>query len=153
MNNKELNQQERDKDLKSQLSDEKVKIIERYRLTSTEDFEWISKKENSHQHTIFTHEFALNNDIIALIFRINYLCFAKANYYRENIEKFQPVKHNPEKGIINTELWDSDFLKHIASGRIIDYRFLQRITDIKIFKKFCSELDKLGDKSGQFGFF
>jgi len=143
MNYKTLSQNERDVLLKNQLSDEKVHLLERYRLVSTSDLRWISKKENSHQHIIFTHKFLMNSDLLGVLFRINYLCFAKLKYFRENLFRYEPAKYHPVNGFETVELWDSDFLKHVQSGKYIDYSFLQRITDIEVFKKFCQDLEDL----------
>ncbi len=85
----------------------------------------------------------LKSDEIAVLFRINYLCFAKVKYFRENIFKYEPAKFDPKKGFIQTDFWDSDFLLHKASGKYIDYRFLQRMTDIEVFNSFCIELDNI----------
>lgn len=142
MNYKNLSQEDRDKVLRGQLSGNIVKIIDRYRLECTSDLKWMSKKENSHEHIIFTHKFLVNTDEIGALFRINYLCFAKVSYFRENFNKFEPCKYDPEIGFISCEFWDSDYLKHIKSGKIIDYRYLQRVTDIEIFKQFCNNLEK-----------
>ncbi len=141
MNYSNIGQEERDTLLKNQLPIGIRKIIERYRLKSTSDLKWISKKENSHEHTIFTQNFLLNTDEIGALFRINYLCFAKVSYFRKNINKYSPLKYDPNKGFIKTELTDSDFLQHKSTGKIIDYRFLQRITEIELFKQYCSELE------------
>ena len=145
MNYGSLPKEERDSVLKKQLSKNIVKIVERYRLESTSNLQWISKKENSHEHIIFNHKFLISSDEIAVLFRINYLCFAKVKYFRENMHKYEPAKYNPQKGFVKTEFWDSDFLQHKASGRYIDYRFLQRITDIEVFNKFCIELESVRD--------
>lgn len=146
MNYSTLSQEERDKILKPELHDNILKIIERYRLISTSDLKWVSKKENSHKHVIFNHSFLKNNDEIAVLFRINYLCFAKVRYFRENFRKYEPAKYLPEKGFVKTAFWDSDFLKHKTSGQYIDYRFLQRITDLDVFYKFCNELENINLK-------
>jgi hypothetical protein len=144
MNYNNLTQEERDRILKSELNENVIKIIERYRLESTKDLKWVSRKENSHEHVIFTQNFLKTNDEIAALFRANYLCLAKVKYFRENINKYEPAKYLPEKGFVKTEFWDSDFLKHKASGKYIDYRFLQRITDIDVFLNFCAKLEESG---------
>ena len=143
MNYKNLSQGERDSVLKSQLLVGIVNIIDRYRLISSPDLKWISKKENSHEHIIFTHKFLQGSDELGAFFRANYLCLAKLKYYRQNIHKYEFTKYHPEKGFEKTDISDSDFLMHKASGQYIDYRFLQRITDIKIFKEFCSKLEQI----------
>jgi len=140
MNYKKLSQEERDSILKNELPDEIVKIIERYRLISTPELKWISMKENSHEHIIFTQKFLLSSDEIGALFRANYLCFAKVAYFRAHIGEYEPMKYDPDQGFIKVPFSDSDFLMHKSSGKIIDYRFLQRITDIEVFKAFCESL-------------
>ena len=142
MNYKKMSQIERDLELKKQLSKDIVNLINRYRLISTEDLKWISKKENSHEQIIFNHKFLLKTDILGALFRINYLCFAKLKYFRENIQYFKPLRYDPIFGFVETELYNSDFLKHEKSGKIFDYRFFQRITDINIFIELYEELNQ-----------
>ncbi|MCT4637150.1 MAG: hypothetical protein N4A72_05545 [Bacteroidales bacterium] len=133
MNYNKFNQQERDKILKDSLNGDIVKLLDRYRLISTPDQRWISVKENSHEHTIFTQRFLLSTDTLGALFRINYLCFAKLKWFRKNINNFIPLRYDLKSGFVETELYNSDFLKHRRSGEIIDYRYLQRITDINEF--------------------
>jgi hypothetical protein len=57
------------------------------------------------------------------------------------LDKFEALKYNPYVGFVKTELYDSDFLRHKVSGRIFDFRYFQRITDIEEFKKICNELE------------
>lgn len=141
MNFKNLGQEERDRVLKEQLPTGIVYILNRYRLVSTPDLKWVSKKENSHEHIIFTQKFLLKTDELGALFRINYLCFAKVKYFRENFRKYEPVKYDPYLGFMVCELWDSDFLRHKKTRKIVDYRFLQRITDVELFKQFCNRLE------------
>lgn len=143
MNYNNIPQKERDELLKKQLSLKIVKILERYRLISTPDSKWISEKENSHEQIIFTQKFLLKTDEIGAMFRANYLCYAKFAYFRENTEYFEPAKYDPFKGFLESEISDSDFLKHKISGIYIEYRFLQRMTDISKFREFCSELEMM----------
>lgn len=142
MNYKNLDESTRTKLLKEALSPEKVMIIEKYGLVADPNFKWISVKENAHSHVYFTHSFAIKSDIIGLIFRINRLCFAKLKYFRNNINKYQALVHKPDSGFDETELWNANFLKYKASGQIIDFRFLQSITNIEVFNTFASGLEK-----------
>ena len=98
---------------------------------------WVTIKENSFPRKICRHQFLLKSDIIGLIFRINEICFAKLNYFRFNISKFEPYIYDFEKGFKKTELWNVEFFKHIPSGYIIDLRYLQTIKEIEEFRKFC----------------
>lgn len=141
MNYRNLDQDKRDKTLKDSLDINKVNLINRHGLICNSNLRWISKKENSHEQIFFTHAFAVKSDILGLVFRINKLCFAKIKYFRSHIDNFEPFIYKPETGFEKTDLWDSDFLKHKASGLIIDYRFLQRITKIEDFRNFCKHLE------------
>ncbi|MCM1506253.1 MAG: hypothetical protein NC177_03830 [Ruminococcus flavefaciens] len=66
---------------------------------------------------------------------------AKVKYFRANIDKFQPVKYNYKDGFVDVPLWDADFLKHHASGYILDFRYLQTITVYEDFVSLCTELE------------
>lgn len=79
--------------------------------------------------------------MIGLLFRINKLCMAKVKYFRANINKYEPLKYNYQTGFVTVPLWDSDFLRHRASGYILDYRYLQAITVYDDFVALCSELE------------
>lgn len=131
----------RDNLLKKELSEEKIRIIEKFGLHSTEDFYWISKKENTHEHIFFKHSYCKNSDIIHILFRINRLCFAKVKYFSNHADNFEPYIYNFKEGFQKTELWNADFLKHKASGLLIDLRYLQTITDIEKFKELCAYLE------------
>ncbi|MCP3923782.1 MAG: hypothetical protein GY714_14465 [Desulfobacterales bacterium] len=122
---------------------EKLKIIEKFGLESTPNLSWVSRRENSHEQMIFKHSYLVKNDILRILFRINKLCFAKVNYFSKNIEKFEPQIYDYENGFIETELWNAEFLKHLGSGKLIDLRYLQSITDIEIFRELCFYLESL----------
>ena len=66
---------------------------------------------------------------------------AKVKYFRANINKFEPLKYNYKNGFIRAQLWDSDFLRHRASGFILDYRYLQTIAVYEDFVSLCNELE------------
>ncbi|MDE6834542.1 MAG: hypothetical protein K2J39_09920, partial [Ruminococcus sp.] len=115
-------------------------LIEKYRLKH-ENNAWYSERENSHKHLIFKDSFFERTDIIGLLFRINKLCMAKVKYFRVNIEKYQPVRYDYKDGFVEVPLWDADFLKHKASGYILDFRYLQTITVYEDFVTLCTELE------------
>ena len=83
--------------------------------------------------------------MIGLLFRINKLCMAKVKYFRANIDKFEPLKYHYRDGFITVPLWDADFLRHRASGYILDFRYLQTITVYDDFVALCSELELFED--------
>ena len=109
--------------------------------TQTSSDAWYSEKENSHKHLIFKDAFFERADLIGLLFRINKLCMAKVNYFRRNIEKYEPLKYDYRKGFLTVPLWDADFLKHKDSGLILDFRYLQSITIYDDFVSLCKELE------------
>ncbi len=99
------------------------------------------RKENSHKHLIFKDVFYERADIIGLLFRINKLCMAKVKYFRENVEKYEPCKYHYKDGFTVVPLWDADFLRHKASGFILDFSFLQTITVYDDFVALYKELE------------
>lgn len=136
-----LDQEDRDEILKKELSQEKIKFLEKFGLCSTPDLNWVSRSENGHDHIVFKHNYLKKNDIVRVLFRVNRLCFAKVNYFVRNRESFEPQIYDFHDGFIETDWWNAEFLKHKDSGFQIDLRFLQSITDINEFKKFCSYLE------------
>lgn len=121
-------------------AEDKQRLIEKYKLKH-ENNAWYSERENSHKHLIFKDVFFEQTDILGLLFRINKLCMAKVNYFRKNIEKFEPLKYHYKDGFISVPLWDADFLRHLASGYIFDFRYLQTITVYDDFAALCHELE------------
>ena len=120
---------------------DKELLIRKYGLKH-ENNAWYSEKENSHKHLIFKDSFVERTDLIGLLFRINKLCMAKVKYFRGNIEKFEPLKYDYKLGFVSAELWDADFLRHKASGFILDFRYLQTITVYDDFVALCKELEE-----------
>ncbi len=119
---------------------DKYLLTEKYRLKH-ENNAWYSERENSHKHLIFKDSFFEKSDIIGLLFRINKLCMAKVKYFRANIDKYEPLKYHYKDGFVEVPLWDADFLKHRASGYILDFRYLQTITVYEDFVSLCNELE------------
>ena len=120
---------------------DKELIIQKYGLIH-KNGAWYSNKENSHEHLIVKDVFLKRTDTIGLLFRINKLCMAKVKYFRQNIEKFEPLKYDYKNGFVIVPLWDADFLKHKASGFILDFRYLQTITVYEDFVTLYKELEK-----------
>ena len=119
---------------------EKELLIQKYGLIY-ENNSWYSDKENSHKHLIVKEGFLQKTDVIGLLFRINKLCIAKVTYFRKNIDKYEPCKYHYKEGFINVPLWDADFLKHIASGFVLDFNFLRAITVYEDFVALYTELE------------
>ncbi len=129
-----------DYDFTSLYTSDKENIIKKYDLKKEGD-SWYQEKENSHKTLVFTDKFFNRNDTIGILFRIYKLCFAKVKYFRTYIFNFEPYKYDYKKGFIQTELWDAEFFKHVDSGYMLDFRFLQSITVYEDFVKLCKELE------------
>lgn len=120
----------------------KDQLIKKFGLKLNSDNYWYLEKENSHLQIVFKDSFFQKNDLIIILFRIYKLCFAKVNYFRQNINKYEAYKYHYKNGFIKTDLWDADFFRHKKSGYIIDFRYLQTITDINIFLEFVAKLEE-----------
>ncbi|MCQ2470124.1 MAG: hypothetical protein MJ100_09975 [Ruminococcus sp.] len=128
--------------------DEKQCLVEKYKLKH-ENNAWYSERENSHKHLIFKDAYFERTDVLGLLFRINKLCIAKVKYFRANIEKYEPLKYHYKDGFVFVPLWDADFLRHRASGLILDFRYLQTITVYEDFAALCSELESYEVKDNE----
>ena len=129
--------------LKQQLNSQKVKLIEKYSLTCSEDMIWEYKHDKYHTVKYFSHKFAKKQSVLALVFYINRLCYAKIKYFDKNIDKYDPYKYVFSKGFCKCEMYDMEFLKHKPSGNLIDIRSLKEIKSIYEFEKFCIILESL----------
>jgi hypothetical protein len=120
---------------------DKEKFVKKHGLIN-ENNAWYEHGENSHKHLIFKDEFYDKSDIIELLFRFNKLCIAKVKYFRKNIHKYEPLKYHYKNGFITVPLWDADFLRHKASGYILDFKYLQTITVYDDFVSLYKELEE-----------
>ncbi len=127
-----------------EIHSEKDLLVKKFGLTH-ENGGWYSHQENSHKHLIFKDAFYERADVIGLLFRVNKLCMAKVKYFRENIDKYEPCKYHYKQGFAAVPLWDADFLKHKASGFILDFSYLQTITVYDDFAALCRELESYED--------
>ena len=127
--------------LKAELSEEKIKFIEKYSLEINSKRQWITRKNNTPERLYFSHKFILRNNILEIVFRKYQLCFAKLKYFRANIEKYDFYKHTPKENFIKTELWDAEFFYHKQS---IDFRYLQQIRKVKDFLELIEWHDSFG---------
>lgn len=132
-----------DEILKQELSTQKIKLIEKYSLTCSDDMIWEFKHNKYHTYKYFSHKFAKKQSVLALLFYINKLCYAKIKYFENNIDKYEPYKYEALKGFRKCELYDMEFLLHKPSNNMIDIRNLKEIKNIDEFKKFCSKLESL----------
>ena len=148
MDYKKLTQDERDSILKNELTAEKIKFLEKYKLFSTGGLKWYTNKNNTPERIYFSHGFLKNNGIMEVLFRKYQFCFAKLKYFRENINRYDTFKYNPRDGFVKTEMWDAEFFMHKKSGKYIDLRFLQQITELEVFLSF---VDWLEDEKNSLG--
>ena len=130
--------------LKAELSDEKIKFIEKYSLEINSRRQWITRRNNTPERLYFSHKFILRNNILEIVFRKYQLCFAKLKYFRANIEKYDFYKHTPKENFIKTELWDAEFFYHKQSGTMIDFRYLQQIRKVEDLLELIEWLDSFG---------
>jgi hypothetical protein len=130
-----------DEILKNELSIDKVKLIDKYNLTCSEDFVWQFKHDKYSTVDYFSHKFAKKHSTLAMLFYINRLCYAKIKYFEDNLIKYEPYKYNFESGFIKCELYDMGFLLHKPSNNMIDLRSLKEIKNIDEFKLFCNHLE------------
>lgn len=130
----------------SNLYAHKDKLITKYGLFLKSDRYWYVNKENSYEQKMFKDSFFQKSDLIIILFRIYKLCFGKVSYFRRNIDKYQACKYHYVDGFIDTELWDAEFFRHKKSGYILDFRFLQSITDINIFRSLVAKLELMEDE-------
>ena len=130
--------------LKAELSEEKIKFIEKYSLEINSKRQWITRRNNTPERLYFSHKFILRNNILEIVFRKYQLCFAKLKYFRANIEKYDFYKHTPKENFIKTELWDAEFFYHKQSGTMIDFRYLQQIRKVEDFLELIEWLDSFG---------
>ena len=130
--------------LKAELSEEKIKFIQKYSLEINSKRQWITRKNNTPERLYFSHKFILRNNILEIVFRKYQLCFAKLKYFRANIEKYDFYKHTPKENFIKTELWDAEFFYHKQSGTMIDFRYLQQIRKVEDLLELIEWLDSFG---------
>ncbi|MGL5347251.1 MAG: hypothetical protein ACRDA3_07860 [Peptostreptococcaceae bacterium] len=127
---------------KKELCLDKQKVIEKYRLSCSNDYVWELKHDKYHTIKYFTHRFAKKHSALALVFYINRLCYAKIKYFEKNIDKYDFYKYTFEYGFIKCEVCEMDFLLHKASDKMIDLRFLKDIKSISEFNLFCDKLER-----------
>ena len=122
--------EELERALRSQLSEEKLKFIDKYRLQLNSRRRWVCKKNQTPERVYFSHKFAMDNGILEFLFR-------------KYQDKFSFCKYHPQKGFYDTELWDAEFFRHKQSGTMIDFRYLQQIRQVEVFQGFIKWLEEL----------
>ena len=132
-----------DEILKSELDIDKRKLLDKYSLTCSDDYIWEFRHSKYHTVRYFSHKFAKKHSVIALLFYINRLCYAKIKYFEANFYKYEPYKYIFNKWFSKCPIYDMEFLFHKPSGKFIDIRNLREINRIEDFRAFCRELEKL----------
>lgn len=138
-----VDRDQRDSELKKELSPEKVRFLEKYDLHSTANHRWVSTRNSTPPRIYYRHQFLLRNDIMEIVLRKYQFCFAKIKYFRTNIQKYEACKHDPRLGFVDTEMWDAEFLRHRDSRKLIDLRHLQRISDVADFLTIVDWLERV----------
>ena len=69
--------EELERALRSQLSEEKLKFIDKYRLQLNSRRRWVCKKNQTPERVYFSHKFAMDNGILEFLFRKYQFCFSE----------------------------------------------------------------------------
>lgn len=140
---KALPQEDRERYLREKLGSEKCKILDKYNLRSNSRFYWERHHDKYPVQEYFSNRFAMKSTLLGMIFHINHLCFAKVKYFEDHWDEYIPCRYDCKKGIIETELYDMEFIKQKSTGIVIDLRELARIHWLKDFKDLCAYLEKM----------
>ncbi|MDB0441305.1 hypothetical protein ACTPC6_16245 [Clostridioides difficile] len=124
---------------------EKRNLIKKYSLTLNKDLIWEFKHDKYHTVKYFTHKFAVKESVLALLFNIHRLCYAKIKYFESNFFKYEPYKYNYQERFVKCEIYDMSFMLHKYSNMMIDLRNLQEIKNIEEFRLFCDYLESFED--------
>ncbi len=127
--------------LKRRLHPDMVRLIDKYHLYANNREVWCRWAEGCFEQKMVKQKFLERRGPMAVVFRFYGLCAAKLNYFSANWEKYQACRFDSEQGFIETAVWDMEFLQHRPSGRYIDLRRLQSITDYQVFLRYCEELE------------
>lgn len=120
-----------------------MSFLEKYDLHSTASHRWVSTRNSTPPRIYYRHQFLLRNEIMEIVLRKYQFCFAKIKYFRANIQKYDACKHDPRSGFVDTEMWDAEFLRHRDSRKLIDLRYLQRISDVADFLEIVNWLEQV----------
>ncbi len=129
--------------LKARLSKEMQLLVDKYHLYAGKREVWYWCAEGTFEQKMVKQKFLERRSPMAVVFRFYGLCAAKLNYFSANWEKYQACRFDSEQGFVETDCWDMEFIQHLPSGRYIDLRRLQRITDYQVFLSYCRELESL----------
>ena len=125
-----------DKILKSELSLDKIKLLDKYNLTCSKDYIWEAKHNKYHTVKYFSHKFAKKHSTLALVFYINKLCYAKIKYFEENFHKYECYKYTFKNGFLKCDTYDMEFYFINQVKNFNRYRNLSEIKNIEEFRVF-----------------
>lgn len=129
-----------------ELSADKVRLIEKYRLVSRKidnKLFWVRQFGNRPDHPYATHRALLKCSVIELVFSFYDLCVAKMTYFTKNIGDYQSCKFNYRTQELEAcALWEMEFLVQKQTGIPIDLRNLAAINDIAVFREMCDWLEE-----------
>lgn len=127
------------------LSDEKKRLIEKYRLIPRQinnKLFWVREFGNRPDHPYATHRAFLKCSTLELVFSFYDLCVAKMTYFTRNIDDYHCCKLNYRtQDLEPCALWDMEFLVQKGTGIQVDLRNLAAINDIAVFREMCSWLE------------
>lgn len=128
--------------MKKELSIDKQKLIEKYCLICKENLFWsfVNPKYDSIEY--FSHKFAKKESILALLFHIHRLCYAKIKYFQENWSYYESFNYDLKKGFIPCEIYDMNYIKQKNTNLLIPIHQLSNIHDINEFYELCHYLEK-----------
>jgi hypothetical protein len=133
-------------DLLGELPEEKVNLIEKYRLEPClmdGKVYWVRNFGNRPPNAYVTHRGMKKCPTLDLVFSFYGLCVAKMTYFRNNMGDYLPCKQNMVTGVMNEcALWDMEFLVQRATGIRIDLRNLAEIKEIETFRSMCAWLER-----------
>lgn len=139
------------RDALSELSDEKRKLIGKYRLVPKDidgKIYWVRRFGNRPDHPYATQRAFRNCHIIELVFSFYDLCVAKMTYFKNNFADYIPCKNNYRAGQMEEcEPWDMEILVQRETGIVIDLRNLAEISDIEVFREMCEWLESRLDEA------
>lgn len=133
-------------DLLEELPEEKVNLIEKYRLEPSMlqgKLYWVRDFRNRPLHPYVTHRGMKKCPTLDLVFSFYGLCVAKMTYFRNNMSDYLPCKLNFVNGMMEEcAVWDMEFLVQRATGIRIDLRNLADIKEIETFREMCRWLER-----------
>lgn len=133
-------------DLFRELSEEKISLIEKYRLEPgmlQGKLYWVRDFGNRPVHPYVTHRGMRKCPTLDLVFSFYGLCVAKMTYFRKHMDDYIPCKLNYVTGAMEEcAVWDMEFLVQRVTGIRVDLRNLADIKEIEVFREMCRWLER-----------